>query len=511
MRSLALTLVAAFAVPALAPLGATAHTISGHQHIHQKGSRLVRIKIRKRRVGSSIVVTPTTAGSGNDANNPGNDDPRGGTSTDAPLIAGTVSILSAGAVIASGPLEPASSGQLITSGPTTAAPGDPVVLTLAAQRLDRAGDPIPKTLETTTFKIERIDTADTEVAHEGGWIVNARLTEAGRLRASITHRNPAWDGSGVVSLGESGARAPLGIRDVRQRWSMQAAVDLEGLDQVTVVTHFVDPTGFALVSNVSTVAVGDALGDGGLAEVEVDETDDGRARLQAWTNRDATAALVQLVDRESHQQVHEGRATVDAYEASYLTGPLAFDAGDRPDGQVYLTLLDFLSVDGVPMGAQREVEIVIPPVAREGEYNTTYAAFDGGWVAAINGPEGYQLEVIANAADVAAAQGVNLVFEEPFEGPAPLETEVQALPIHRWTHYVSVAERGLPDLNGVTWTLLDREGAEVAVSGSTQSGATRALQFARGQGGLDVVVEGVEVTTYPTPVRERRAARPFGL
>lgn len=484
IRALTLTFAAAFALPAITATDAAAHSTPGHQHIHQKGSRLVRIKIRKKRVGTGYVVVPTSGGTKNPTNGVGDDDPRGGTSTEHPLIAGTVDVTAAGATIASVPLEPVGSADLIAKGPTTARAGDPVVLTLLRYRLDDEGQPAGDRPVPLSVRIPQIGAENVTIIDESGWIFTARLTPAGTLRASVSHQNPAWRGAGVVSLDhqvDSPELLPLPIEDHRQKWTANVRFEAEPEGDLTVVTRFVDESGFDVVSGITTVDAVDAAPAQGITEYKIDDTARGRARLVAWSNAPEAADLhVMLVDRDTQTVVHEAHAEPVAAEAVFASPAVEFDPGDSPVGAPYLTLLDFLDAAGNPIGAQREVELVFP--ASDGEYAAQAVDFDGGWVAAINDGGIYRFEVFADAEDVRTAQGVNLIFEEPFEGPAPLETEVNAPLGERWTKWKTVAGAALPDLNGVTLTLVDGEGREIAVTGSTQTGPSKAMLTRCGEG-----------------------------
>ncbi len=464
-------LTAALATTGLAG-GAQAHSGAswgGAQHKHVKGSRICRFRIVKRRVGSSTVSSKTGSDRAGD------------------LTGGTVDVLVGAEVVETLRLDTPTHGQVITRGRTTARAGAPVSVTFEAPVLDDSGTPIGET-EWVTIDLDAIGPADTTGRDARGWQVAARLTERGRLRAVITHDLAGWRGDGIAQVDhqtDSPELAPLAIQEVRQRWVGRLRTDLSERPAVTVASAFTDQTGGVVAAQIGAYGVGDGLVPG-LVDATLSDDADGHAVLTGWTRSAGAAALAAtLVDYEVEAPVADVEARPQATQQVLLTDPLAFEPGEAPTGFSYVVLLDLLDGSRTPVGTQYEIDMVLPAPITEGAWHGRPHVFaDGaGELVAINGPDGYQLQVTWAGEGAGTVTGVNVVFEEPYEGPAPLEIEVHAAPVVQWDAWSIPLGVDLPALSAVSTTLLDAEGQPLATDGFTVAGEGRTVRGAAADAG----------------------------
>lgn len=98
-----------------------------------------------------------------------------------------------------------------------------------------------------------------------------------------------------------------------------------------------------------------------------------------------------------------------------------------PDG-TYLVLTDVLGAGGNPIGAQQEfaVTVVGEDVTVVPQADVAAEPFVQSLDFTVNDCGNGKLKARIGGEDAAAATGVNFIFEEPFEGPAPMVTEPQA-------------------------------------------------------------------------------------
>ncbi len=202
-----------------------------------------------------------------------------------------------------------------------------------------------------------------------------------------------------------------------------------------------------------------------LATSFVDDPKTGVATVTTWAYSDVGDATVDisLTDAETGKEfLLDVATTTDTTRRVYEGETVDFDPGEDVAGYPYLVLVDMLDSNGDPVGEQFEAEIVMPSYDAETD-TTAYdrASFtDGsggvGFLADENG-----LSSFAWFDGDTEVAGMNIIFEEPYEGPAPLETEVYlsaGLPLYGWTH---VAVSHTPALVGGTVTLNDTEGNEL--------------------------------------------------
>ena len=293
------------------------------------------------------------------------------------------------------------------------------------------------------------------------------------VRLFVRGDNAAWQASsltgvdGWISLdGIVYANSPLVENRINERFVdvIDAPVEPDGFTY-TITTTVTDPAGNVLDSGTSTATVGaeDAI-VAGPATTRVSAKADGTAKLKATTSDptgNASALSVELIDTSDGSVVlSETLSAPSQVQRLYNNSNLAFDGGESPVGYTYLVLVDLIDGDGDPVGQQREAEVVIL-----GADETVVAA-----VAEGGGADGVELLTVmiheqedGTFASYVGVQGsgvdavsANVIFEEPFEGPAPLEPEystelVNTLRSWSTTSAVAapaVAQLSLTDANG---------------------------------------------------------------
>lgn len=164
----------------LTPSTAEAHSANGHTHRHVKGSRIVRILIRKKRVGSGFAINTS--------------DDSAGDKTQEGAVAGTVEVVEAKGAIAKitidEPLQiPASPGKI------AARIGGRLGVMIQLSPRDAKGQPVK--VDPVIFTFQSIRVRDTALTDKSGWKATARLTQRGRLQAVISHDEATWASADV--------------------------------------------------------------------------------------------------------------------------------------------------------------------------------------------------------------------------------------------------------------------------------------------------------------------------
>ena len=403
---------------ALAPI--TGHSLVSQAHAADFTGKIKRILIKKKRVGSGFKIVGLTAG----------DDPNA-------VASATVSLSAAGTgePLGSFDLGDAKRGRVestldLTAEDLTLTAGQIINLEVVAGLINDDGQPgddvvasiIPVELVEGTTGRPRGDGVG-----ENGWKARVRVNRAGQLVAVLMHENKAWDGAldGASLIDEGGEPRALAIGEVRQRRVATTDIDLEAAGPLAIATTLRDAEGTVIDTRNEIVNVSEDV-DAELTKVSARQTNSGAAKLVSITQSDGQAAslAVNITDAETGEVVLE---TVDDTPVSTVRtfdhSGLQFEPGESPANFIYLCLIDLLDANGDPFGEQHEIELTVPAYI-EGEVNLTVAPFgDGqGQVLMMVDDEGYHFSVgLRGDTNVVAA---NIIFEEPFEGPAPLELEV---------------------------------------------------------------------------------------
>jgi hypothetical protein len=170
-----------------------------------------------------------------------------------------------------------------------------------------------------------------------------------------------------------------------------------------------------------------------------------------------------------------------------------FDPGESPEDYIYPCLIDLIGEDGDPVGRQQEVELTVPPIGEDGTVGWAYQTFaDGdGVISFLHDEAGIGVHVIYEGEDVGSVASVNVIFEEPYEGPAPLETEVNATLRVQWNKWVQSGTSEIPDAYTLTTTLVTPEGAEL--DSTTATGGTGTVYKSDADSGDDDETDKEEV------------------
>ncbi|MGK0358736.1 MAG: hypothetical protein ACI9U2_001029 [Bradymonadia bacterium] len=450
---------------ALSPL--TGVSLVGQAQAQTKFTgKIKNIRIKKRRTGSGFKIVGLTAGDDSNA-----------------VASATVDLSAAGTgePLGSFDLGAAKRGRIestldLSAEELTLVAGQIINIEVVAGRLNDDGQPGDDVIA-SIIPVELVEGVNGRPRGDGvgedGWKARVRVNRAGALVAVILNENKGWDGAlDAVSLIDAGGEPrALALGDVSQRRVATTRIDLEAAGPLAVETTLFDAEGAVIDTRSEVVNVSeDAPAE--LSKVTVRQTNGGDAKLVTITQNGGQSAslAVNITDAETGEVVLE---TVDDTPVStvrtFAHSGLEFDPGESAGGFIYLCLIDLLDANGDPFGQQTEIEMQVPEYV-EGEVNLTVAPFsDGeGQVIMTVDDAGYTLSVgLRGGSNVVAA---NIIFEEPYEGPAPLETEVTTEFSGQLNKWVQKGDGGLP----ANYTV----GASLTEGGVVVSG----VDGARGEG-----------------------------
>ena len=327
-----------------------------------------------------------------------------------------------------------------------------------------------------TIELYGLDDGYSEGANKYGWKARANLDpETGELGLLLLNE----DGEIALSPGSKvtttldGSTASASIDEVRQRWTYDPSTDLSGYESVSVTTTFYDAKGAVLDSQSETVAVEASATTPELSKVTLKENKKGNAKLVTWTISDGSAAAleVDLIDAKTGETI---LMTVDENpvrtQQSFVAENLEFE--DAAEGSTYLVLVDMLDENGDPAGQQQEVELTVPKAGEDGSNGTSYVTFAGGQAQAsfITNENGYHLHLVYENELYA---GANFIFEEPFDGPPPMETEVEGEFANQLSKWTQVADTATPAAYELTTSLTDADGNELDTLTASGTGTGR--------------------------------------
>ena len=382
--------------------------------------RIKRVMIKKKRVGSGFKVVAVSDGDGADSV-----DSADITLTDAN-----------GAVLEVLTLNTAKRGRVRTSSENSGVQdGDNLTVTITASMIDSSGDPFGEQQE---FEVS-VDGLEARTAPTPeGWEVTASVNAAGTLKLIVTNDNSDWAGGGVtgVSYVVNDGTVPVvaTIDEVRQRRVANLSTDFTGMSTVGVDAVLYNADGNAVDSIVQTAFVTDEpVTLDGPAKVKTVSKANGTGKVVVTTTDsvgDADSVSVTLTDSATGAVVIDETLTTPTKTVQvFHYADLEFEPGESPVDFIYLCLIDLIDSNGDPVGSQREVEALILGPDADAAANEASVGTDGiGPVGVmiyeqLNGKYGVYVEVHDPTLDIASA---NVIFEEPFEGPAPLELEVGA-------------------------------------------------------------------------------------
>jgi hypothetical protein len=464
--SSALILLAEVAVVTLLP-DASGAVISEAQAADFTG-RIKRIKIKKKRVGSGFKMVVVTE----------SDDADAIASADVTLCDPVT-----GEVLETLTLDEPGRARVISLDDDAAVTGgDTLHVTFKAQSIDHNGDPFGEQQE-FEVSIDMLEARTAEGDPGDGWKVRVRNTGAG-LQVVVLNEDRSWSGGGVSDVGYSVNDGTdvltADLDEVRQRMSTRITTDLSAYDSVLVDTELYDADGVLLDSSSSTVRTSEATEAPALDQVKVKQANDGDAKVVTWTQSGGldTSLDVELIDNATGEAA---LAVLDdtpvRSQRHYYYEGLEFDPGESPGDYVYLVLIDLIGPDGDPVGMQYEVELTVPSLVEGQDYSASYETFadDTGAISFLTDADGVHVHVILENEDVLSVEQVNVIFEEPYEGPAPLETELETPMVVQWDKWVQRGD-ALPSDYTLTTTLLAEDDTVLETATSTGSGT--GIQYA---------------------------------
>lgn len=316
----------------------------------------------------------------------------------------------------------------------------------------------------------------TDGVHVDGHKARVRLAD-GALRVRVLHEDRDWLGedisglSATIDTGTESEVVSLTISEYRQVWKtndltvagtdasadavdVQLLLGAEGEAPEAVMTSRVD-------LDPTTI-------EPGLTQYTVRETKAGDVKLVTWTESDGQAAAleVEIVDNETGEAV---LMTTDDTPVQRIRGYahdlIEFDPGEDPGSYTYLCLIDLLDTSGDPIGEQLEVDLTVPSYDAEAgtdSYDwqaiTDSTGADLGSISFVAGADGLSLSLSYRGDDGAQVESANVIFEEPYEGPAPLETEVNLSLFGEVAKWVQKGEGNIPADYTLTTSLVSPEG-----------------------------------------------------
>lgn len=409
--------------------------------------KIKNVRIKKTRAGSSFKLVSRASGDSPDA--------LGALHTEASLALGDEQL----------PVEVTpglrrNSAQVVASSPGVVIPeGASVTLTLSLNEDDFDWDSLETDGYTPAERITLTSVGSTSTVGlgENGWKVSARRSPQGALKVVVSHQSSAWSGEGLASLtyqveGHDDLSGQLTIHEYRQAWVQDLQGELallERADAVTLHTTLLDSEGGVVATRSDTSSLQEGSVDPGFDRIRLGETRRGDARLTAITaGQDNIAALeVEVTDLETGEVALSALDQAPVGTAEVFTQSLEFDPGDSPAGSVYRMLLEGLNPEGAPIGEQYEADLPVfgPECTPQSCPEAAWIPFAQGQgrAAVIQNGEAFELWVITSG-ELEGFDAFAGVFEEPFEGPTPLETEVVMPRLAQFNQWTTCGGAGLP-------------------------------------------------------------------
>jgi hypothetical protein len=445
--------------------------------------RIKRVKIRKRRTGSGFKVV---ASSSNNS-----------TSSSEAIAGATVALSTTdGKALETLKVSSASRGKVVGSTKVdTTSLTEKTVMTIKVTQ----GSAYFGKVQEFEISVGGLDAGTTEGANDYGW--KARIVvdaDTGETSAVLMNEDKDWAGdtlsSWTVSIDDGKTTTSVTTEEIRQRWISETTVDLSGYTSIAMETTLYDAKGNVVDTQSETVSLEESSATPELSKVTLKENKKGYAKMVTWTVSDGSAAALEmdLMDGETGKSVV---MTVDdspvRTQKAFVAENLEFDDGESPEGYTYLLLVDSLDENGDPVGEQYEVELTVPKAAEDGSNTTDYVTFaDGqGRASFVNNGNGYHIHMAYEGDDW--SEDGNFIFEEPFECPAPLETEVPSEMAMQFDKWVQVGSTSAPGTYEVTTSLTDEKGNELDTLTATGAGTGRVSNNGTGAQYGDLLSDGV--------------------
>ena len=424
--------------------------------------RIKRVRIKKRRVGTGYKIRVV-----------------GESSPDDTALGGSVAVRDAqtGEPIGGGELGAPQRGKVRASGDDGAfedlnqGESDTVTLTYRTGVVQDDGS-VDGNEEIVTIPFELTTTDAGRIVGDGvgenGWKARLRTTGDGGVRAVVLHENKLWAGEGVDDLQLEGPEGAVGLSVDTITQTFTTGIIETSIEVLTDVDATLEYSLSGPVGRTDTVDLNATPMTPVLSKLTARETAGGDAKLVTITEGGDASLAVEMIDNATGEPVI---STIDETPVStvriYEHRGLEFDPGEDAGNYIYLMLIDMLDANGDPVGSQYEIELTVPALV-EGETTITTAPFgDGlGQVIMTRDAEGFGFSV--GIKNTAAVDAVNLIFEEPFEGPTPFETEVNATPAGQLNKWVQKGQTALPESFTLTTELTNAAGE--VVSGASVTG-----------------------------------------
>jgi hypothetical protein len=322
----------------------------------------------------------------------------------------------------------------------------------------------------------------------------------GTTRLAVDLADPVVQQRFVLDIGDlGGATGPV---------LLSASVDVGDGSQLQVgVDGLSLPTSLGSMQATDlTPLPGSAATADQIQRVRLAETNRGGTRLVVFTTTgDAAGSAIegQVIDPAT------GACALDTLDESPAkrvrlleNGALDFDADGEVDdlppqlgGSTYLMLADMYDSGGDIVGNQQEFEVSVDGVeARTGSWQDgqtigTFTSTDGLFEGNLVWQAGTGVGVAYAGTEPVAA--VDLTFEEPFDGPVPLETTVTLPFVLEADKWVTRTRDPVPAGATVGVTLVDAEGGVLDAISATNASTGRVYENTATEKSGDILIDGV--------------------
>ena len=469
LRTLALSALALLALDGLSTVlaPATGLSLTSEAAAADFTGRIRTVRIKKKRVGSGFKIVAVTSGD------------TAGSVASADV---TLTDAATGELLEELSLDEGLRGRLVFTAQLDdlaegSGAGGFTITFKAANLIDGSGDPFGEQQE---FEVS-VDGLEARTATDttgDGWKIRTHINAAGELTVVLGNEDKSWGGAGTVEASVSvdgGPAVALGLDEVRQRFKANLSEDYVFEDHVILRASLMDAEGNVLDTLEQTMSPPSETVEPSLSQATLKETAKGVAKLVSWTQSDGQAASleVDLVDDATGESViMTTDDTPVLTQRGYWADSVEFDGGEDPGDYIYLCLIDLIDTSGDPVATQYEVELTVPALSEDGSITDSYALFaDGtGAVGFVRDAEGISVHFVYEGDDATSIDSANLIFEEPFEGPAPWDTEVNASLLVQWDKWLQKGDASVPEDYTLTTTLVTPDGEELDSTTATGGG-----------------------------------------
>ena len=176
---------------------------------------------------------------------------------------------------------------------------------------------------------------------------------------------------------------------------------------------------------------------------------------------------------------------------------LLLDLPPQLGGSTYLMLADMYDSGGDIVGNQQEFEVSVDAVDlrtggwQDGQTIATFTSTDGLFEGNLVWQAGAGVGVSVAYASTEDVAAVDLTFEEPFDGPVPLETTVTLPFVLEADKWVTRTRDPVPAGATVGVTLVDAEGGVLDAISATNASTGRVYENTATEKSGDILIDGV--------------------